>query len=35
MKNIIDKNNNDIFLHIRLTDAKEWNPGIDYYIYWF
>ena len=40
MKNIIDKNpykeryknNNDIFLHIRLTDAKEWNVGIDYYI---
>ena len=41
MKNIIDKNpykdryknNNDIFLHIRLTDAKRWNVGIDYYIH--
>lgn len=41
MKNIIDKNpykerynnNNDIFLHIRLTDAKQWNPGLDYYIH--
>ena len=41
MKNIIAKNpfkqryqnNNDIFLHIRLTDAKGWNVGIDYYIY--
>jgi len=40
-KNIIEKNpykerynkNNDIFLHIRLTDAKEWNVGIDYYIH--
>jgi|TARA_B100001250_G_scaffold315048_1_gene277286 hypothetical protein len=41
MKNIIDKNpykerynnNNDIFLHIRLTDAKKFNVGIDYYIH--
>lgn len=41
MKNIIDKNpykeryknNNDIFLHIRLTDAKQWNVGLDYYIH--
>ena len=41
MENIIDKNpykerykqNNDIFLHIRLTDAKEWNVGLDYYIH--
>ena len=41
MKNIIDKNpykeryknNNDIFLHIRLTDAKQWNVGIDYFIH--
>lgn len=40
-KKIIEKNpynerynkNNDIFLHIRLTDAKEWNVGIDYYIH--
>ena len=38
-ENIIDKNpyneryknNNDIFLHIRLTDAKIWNVGIDFY----
>ena len=41
MKNIIDKNpykgryknNNDVFLHIRLTDAKRWNVGIEYYIH--
>lgn len=40
MKNIIDKNpyqsrykqNNDLFLHIRLTDAKKYNPGLDYYV---
>lgn len=25
------KNNNDVFLHIRLTDAKSYNPGMDYY----
>lgn len=39
MQNIVDKNpfkerynnNNDVFLHIRLTDAKKWNCGIDYY----
>jgi hypothetical protein len=41
MENIIDKNpykkryknNNDIFLHIRLTDVKKWNVGIEYYIH--
>ena len=41
MKDIIDKNpykeryknNNDIFLHIRLDDAKGWNVGIEYYIH--
>ena len=41
MNSIIDKNpykeryknNNDIFLHIRLTDAKKWNVGIDYFIH--
>ena len=41
MINIIDKNpynkryknNNDIFLHIRLDDTKRWNVGIDYYIH--
>lgn len=40
-RNIIDKNpfkerynnNNDIFIHIRLTDAKKWNPGIAYYLH--
>ena len=25
------KNNNDVFLHVRLGDAKCFNPGIDYY----
>lgn len=38
--NIINKNpfksrynnNNDILIHIRLTDAVIWNPGLDYYI---
>jgi hypothetical protein len=24
--------NNDLFIHIRLTDAARWNPGITYYI---
>jgi len=41
MKNIIYKNpykeryqnNNDIFLHIRLTDVKKYNISIDYYIH--
>tara|TARA_R110002072_G_scaffold85281_1_gene193306 strand:+ start:30 stop:776 length:747 start_codon:yes stop_codon:yes gene_type:complete len=41
MNDIIDKNpykdryrnNNDIFLHIRLTDAKKWSIGIDYFIH--
>ena len=40
MANIIDKNpykdryknNNDLFLHIRLTDAKRFNVGLDYYV---
>jgi len=39
-KNIIEKNkyknryekNNDLFIHIRLSDASKWNPGIEYYI---
>lgn len=26
-------NNNDIFIHVRLTDASKFNPGIDYYIH--
>jgi hypothetical protein len=26
------KNNNDLFIHIRLTDAANFNPGITYYI---
>ena len=25
------KNNNDIFLHIRLTDTSKWQPGINYF----
>jgi|688.fasta_scaffold473350_1 hypothetical protein len=25
-------NNNDLFVHIRLTDAAQFNPGIEYYI---
>ena len=41
MKNIIDKNpykeryknNNDIFLHIRLGDVKKFNVGLDYFVY--
>jgi len=24
-------NNNDLFVHVRLTDAAQWNPGIKYY----
>ena len=39
MSNIIKNNqfkeryntNNDLFIHIRLTDAAQWNPGITYY----
>ena len=38
--NIIEKNqfkerynkNNDLFIHVRLGDAKDNNPGIDYYV---
>ena len=25
-------NNKDLFIHIRLTDASRWNPGVDYYL---
>jgi hypothetical protein len=25
------KNNNDVFVHVRLTDATQWNQGFDYY----
>lgn len=25
-------NNNDIFVHIRLTDVKQFNPGLNYYL---
>ena len=40
-ENIINKNpykerynnNNDIFIHIRLTDASKFNPGLEYYIH--
>ncbi len=39
-KNIINKNpfmnrynnNNDLYIHIRLTDVKQYNPGINYYL---
>lgn len=24
--------NNDLHIHIRLTDAEKWNPGLDYYL---
>jgi hypothetical protein len=24
--------NNDLFIHIRLTDASCWNPGLEYYL---
>jgi hypothetical protein len=38
--NIIEKNpfkeryntNNNLFIHVRLTDAALWNPGINYYL---
>ena len=26
-------NNDDIFIHIRLTDVADYNPGIEYYLY--
>jgi len=37
---IIEKNpfkcryneNNDLFIHVRLTDAADWNPGVNYYL---
>lgn len=29
--NLRYKNNNDVFLHIRLTDTKRFNPGTKYY----
>lgn len=35
LKNVFNfryKYNNDLFIHIRLTDAAKFNPGIDYYI---
>ena len=25
-------NNNDLYIHIRLTDASQWNPGVHYYL---
>ena len=25
-------NNNDLFIHIRLTDAERFNPGLEYYL---
>ena len=38
--NIIEKNpfkeryntNNDLFIHIRLTDVEQYNPGLNYYL---
>jgi hypothetical protein len=24
--------NNDLYIHVRLTDTEQWNPGITYYI---
>jgi len=24
--------NNDLFVHVRLTDAAQWTPGVDYYL---
>jgi hypothetical protein len=40
MSNIIEKNpykmrykeNNDLFIHVRLTDASHFNPGVNYYL---
>jgi len=39
MKYIIDKNpykeryhNNDCFIHVRLGDVAQWNPGVSYYL---
>lgn len=26
------KNNNDLFIHVRLSDVAHFNPGIDYYL---
>ena len=31
--NVRYQNNNDVFLHIRLTDASKYNPGSEYYLY--
>jgi hypothetical protein len=25
-------NNNDVFIHVRLTDVEQYNPGIEYYL---
>jgi hypothetical protein len=25
-------NNNDIYIHLRLDDAKQWSPGLQYYL---
>jgi hypothetical protein len=25
-------NNNDVYIHLRLDDAKQWNPGLNYYL---
>jgi hypothetical protein len=26
------RNNNDVFIHVRLGDAERWNPGVGYYL---
>ena len=26
------RNNNDVFIHVRLGDASKWNPGLEYYL---
>ena len=30
-KNIYIRENNDVFIHVRATDAEKWNPGYNYY----
>ena len=30
--NLRYNNNTDLFIHIRLSDAERWNPGINYYL---
>jgi len=30
-KNMYIRKNNDVFIHVRATDAEKWNPGYEYY----